>query len=40
MLLMNLRKSIANKKVSIVVAGGVAANQKIKKIFFNLGRRK
>jgi N6-L-threonylcarbamoyladenine synthase len=31
-------KIYLNKKVSIVVAGGVAANQKIKKIFFNIGK--
>ena len=31
-------KIYPNKKVSIVVAGGVAANQKIKKIFFNIGK--
>jgi N6-L-threonylcarbamoyladenine synthase len=31
------KKVYPNKKVSIVVAGGVAANQQIKKIFFNLG---
>ena len=32
------KKIYPNKKVSIVVAGGVAANQKIKKIFFNIGK--
>jgi len=32
------KKIYPNEKVSIVVAGGVAANQKIKKIFFNIGK--
>ena len=31
------KKIYPNNKVSIVVAGGVAANQKIKRIFFNIG---
>ena len=31
-------KTYQAKKVAIVVAGGVAANQKIKEIFFNIGK--
>ena len=33
------KKIYPNKKVSIVVAGGVAANKKIRKIFFNIGEK-
>ena len=33
------KKSYPNKKISIVVAGGVAANQKIKEIFNRIGKR-
>ena len=33
------KKIYPNNKVSIVVAGGVAANKKIRKIFFNIGEK-